>query len=101
MTSSTTAPAPIGLIMIDTVNEVFSEEGKGYPGFKAEFERIGTLDHLRRLLAGFRDKGFPAFFSPMSYSDEEYDNWKHRSGIHRMMFDNRMLEAGSTWPWRA
>ncbi len=67
--------------------------GKGYPGFKAEFERVATLDNLRRHLAGFRDKGSPAFFSPMSYTDEEYDNWKHRSGFHRM-FDNQMFETG-------
>ncbi|PNV31928.1 cysteine hydrolase [Streptomyces sp. DH-12] len=91
----TSTSAPTGLVLIDTVNEVFAEGGKGYPGFKAEFERIGTLDNLRRLLAGFRDKGYPAFFSPMSYTEEEYDNWKHRSGIHHMMFDNRMFEAGS------
>ncbi|MFF8908165.1 isochorismatase family protein [Streptomyces olivaceoviridis] len=32
-----TASAPIGLVLIDTVNEVFSEEGKGYPGM------IGTM----------------------------------------------------------
>ncbi|MER6684070.1 cysteine hydrolase [Streptomyces olivaceoviridis] len=95
MTSASTASAPIGLVLIDTVNEIFSEEGKGYPGFQAEFERIGTLGNLRRLLAGFRDNGCPAFFSPMSYTDEEYANWRHKSGIHHMMFDNRMFEAGS------
>jgi nicotinamidase-related amidase len=95
MTHTSTVSAPIGLILIDTVNEVFSEEGKGYAGFKDEFDRIGTFANLKRLLAGFRQKHYPAFFSPMSFSDEEYANWKHRSGIHRMMFDNRMFEAGS------
>ncbi|WP_086723568.1 cysteine hydrolase [Streptomyces carpinensis] len=95
MTHASTASTPIGLILIDTVNEIFSEQGKGYSGFKAEFERIGTLANLRRLLAGFREKDFPAFFSPMSYTDEEYANWRHKSGIHHMMFDTRMFEAGS------
>ncbi|MEU3445324.1 cysteine hydrolase [Streptomyces griseoincarnatus] len=95
MSNASTTTAPIGLVLIDTVNEIFSEQGKGHAGFKAEFERIGTLDNLKRLLAGFRDSGFPAFFSPMSYTDEEYENWKYKSGIHHMMFDNRMFEAGS------
>lgn len=81
VTSSTTASAPIGLIMIDTVNEVFSGGG----------QRLATS---RRNLSGSAqwttsgasssvwDKGFPAFLSPMSHTDEEYDNWKHPSGIH-------------------
>lgn len=95
MANDSASSAPIGLILIDTVNEIFSEEGKGYPGFKSEFERIGTLHNLKRLLAGFQSKGLPTFFSPMSYTDEEYTNWRHKSGIHQMMFDNRMFEAGS------
>ncbi|WP_078864850.1 MULTISPECIES: cysteine hydrolase family protein [unclassified Streptomyces] len=95
MSNTSTTTAPIGLVLIDTVNEIFSEQGKGHAGFEAEFERIGTLGNLKRLLAGFRDSGFPAFFSPMSYTDEEYANWKYKSGIHHMMFDNRMFEAGS------
>ncbi len=94
MTGASAVSAPIGLVLIDTVNEILSEQGKGYPGFKEEFERIGTLENLKRLLAGFRAKQYPAFFSPMSFTDEEYTNWKHRSGIHHMMFDNRMFEAG-------
>ncbi|MCX5355717.1 isochorismatase family protein (plasmid) [Streptomyces mirabilis] len=93
MTSSTTASAPIGLIMIDTVNQVSPEEAEARH-LKAECERVGTLDNLRRLLAGFRDKGFPAFLSPMSHTDEEYDTWKATVQDPRVMFGNRMFEAG-------
>jgi nicotinamidase-related amidase len=88
-------PGRCGLLLIDTVNEVFDPGGKGYPLYQAEFERIGTFDNLRRLLAGVRDHGVPVFFSGMSYSDEEYASWGRLTGIHRAMFDNRLFEAGS------
>ncbi|MGN9812847.1 cysteine hydrolase family protein [Micromonospora sp. BQ11] len=85
----------IGLLLIDTVNELFSEGGKAYPGFKEEFDRIGTFANIRRLLTGARAQGFPIFFAPMSYTQSDYTTWKHLSGIHREMYDNRMFEAGS------
>ncbi|WP_225845783.1 cysteine hydrolase [Streptomyces sp. HPF1205] len=98
MSQTSNVSVPVGLVLIDTVNEMFSEKGKGYPGFKEEYDRIGTFENLKRLLAGFRARGFPAFFSPMSFTEEEYGNWRHPAGVHRMMFDNRMFEAGS---WNA
>ncbi|MFD8006235.1 cysteine hydrolase family protein [Streptomyces mirabilis] len=85
----------IGLLLIDTVNEVFAEGGKGYPNFREEFDRIGTFENIKRLLAGARAQGIPIFFAPMSYTEEDYSSWKHLSGIHREMFDNRMFAAGS------
>ncbi|MFI8008029.1 cysteine hydrolase family protein [Streptomyces sp. NPDC086010] len=84
-----------GLLLIDTVNDVFSEEGKGYPLYQTEFTRIGLLENLRRLLAGVRRHDMGVFYSPMAYTDEEYASWKHPTGIHRAMFDNRVFEAGS------
>ncbi|WP_431964941.1 cysteine hydrolase family protein [Actinacidiphila sp. bgisy160] len=95
MTTTSYEPGRIGLLLIDTVNELFSEKGKGYPEFKDEFDRIGTFENLKRLLAGAREQGLPVFFAPMSYTEEDYTSWKHLSGIHQEMFDNRMFEAGS------
>lgn len=88
-------PGRIGLLLIDTVNEIFSEKGRMYPDYKEEFERIGTLENLKHLLAGAREQGVPVFFAPMSYTEEDYTSWKHVSGIHHEMFDNRLFEAGS------
>jgi hypothetical protein len=45
-------PGRTGLLLIDTVNDIFSEGGKGYPDFKEELDRIGTLENIKRLLAG-------------------------------------------------
>jgi nicotinamidase-related amidase len=84
-----------GLLLIDTVNEFFSAGGKGYLNFKEEFDRIGTLENIKRLLAGARERGIPVFFAPMSYTEEDYTSWTHLSGIHREMYENRMFEAGS------
>ncbi|KOG74212.1 hypothetical protein ADK77_06475 [Streptomyces antibioticus] len=68
---------------------ILSEKGRGYPGFKAALDRIGILGSLRRLLAGVRGKDYPAFCSPMSYTDKNYANRRHTSGIHHMSSDNR------------
>jgi nicotinamidase-related amidase len=88
-------PGRIGLLLIDTVNDIFAEKGKAYANLKEEFDRIGTFANLKRLLAGAREQGLPVFFAPMSYTEEDYTSWKHLSGIHHEMFDNRMFEEGS------
>jgi nicotinamidase-related amidase len=31
----------------------------------------------------------------MAYSEEDYTTWKHLSGIHKVMYDQRMFQAGS------
>ncbi|WP_246040884.1 cysteine hydrolase family protein [Streptomyces cadmiisoli] len=95
MTSTPYEPGRVGLLLIDTTNEVFHENGKGYPFYKAEFDRIGTFENLKRLLAGARELGIPVFFAPMSYTEEDYTTWKHPAGIHQVMFENRMFQEGS------
>jgi nicotinamidase-related amidase len=88
-------PKATGLVLIDTVNDIFSENGKGYPLFEDEFARIGVLENLVRLLAGARERQIPIFFCPMSYTEEDFTTWKHLSGIHQEMYEKRMFEAGS------
>ncbi len=95
MTETSYEPGRMGLLLIDTVNDVFAEKGKAYANFKEEFDRIGTFENLKRLLAGAREQGLPVFFAPMSYTEEDYTSWKHLSGIHHEMFDNRLFEEGS------
>jgi nicotinamidase-related amidase len=67
MSSIAYEPKATGLVLIDTVNDIFSENGKGYSLFKDEFARIGVLENLVRLLAGARERQMPIFFCPMSY----------------------------------
>ncbi|GGJ64549.1 cysteine hydrolase family protein [Streptomyces brasiliensis] len=98
MTMPSYEPGRMGLLLIDTVNEVFSEKGKLYPSFKDEFDRIGTFENLKRLLGGARQHKLPVFFAPMAYTEHDYTTWKHLSGIHQEMFGNREFAAGS---WNA
>jgi nicotinamidase-related amidase len=95
MPSTMYEPKATGLVLIDTVNDIFSENGKGYSLFKDEFARIGVLDNLVRLLAGARERKMPIFFCPMSYTEEDFTTWKHLSGIHQEMYEKRLFEAGS------
>ena len=95
MSSIAYEPRATGLVLIDTVNDIFSENGKGYSLFKDEFARINVLENLVRLLAGMRERQMPIFFCPMSYTEEDFTTWKHLSGIHQEMYEKRMFEAGS------
>ncbi|MEV4417492.1 cysteine hydrolase [Catellatospora sp. NPDC049609] len=96
MSSTDYESGRIGLLLIDTVNEVFAEKGKSYAEFKDEFERIGTFENLKRLLAGARAQRMPVFFAPMSFTEEDYTTWRYICGIQQEMYDNRLFEAG-TW----
>ncbi|CAM5408183.1 isochorismatase [Streptomyces spiroverticillatus] len=87
----------VGLLLVDLVNENFSKDGKAHSIYAPEFQRLGTIDHLKRLVAGVRrHEDVPVFYSTTAFTDEDYSTWRHVSGIHRQMFDNRMFEAG-TW----
>jgi nicotinamidase-related amidase len=87
----------VGLLLIDLVNENFSKDGKAYSIYEPEYERLGTIDNLKKLIAGVRrHKDIPIFYSTTAFTEEDYSTWKHVSGIHRQMFDNRLFEAG-TW----
>ncbi|WP_433455326.1 cysteine hydrolase family protein [Streptomyces sp. CA-142005] len=87
----------MGLLLVDLVNENFSEDGKAYSVYAPEYERLGTIENLKKLIAGVRrHKDVPVFYSRTAFADEDYSSWKHVSGIHRQMFDSRLFEAG-TW----
>lgn len=87
----------VGLLLVKPVNENFSEDGKAYSLYAPEYERLGTIGDLEKLIAGVRrHKDIPVFYSRTAFTDEDYSSWKHVFGIHRQMFDNRLFEA-DTW----
>ncbi|MFE4690767.1 cysteine hydrolase family protein [Streptomyces sp. NPDC056749] len=86
----------VGLLLIDLVNENFSKDGKAYSIYAPEYERLGTIGNLKKLIAGVRrHEDIPVFYSTTAFTDEDYSTWRHVSGIHRQMFDNRMFNADS------
>lgn len=88
-------PKKTGLILVDTVNDFLSEGGKAFPLVKDVLEEVGTVENLKRLVGGARERELPLFFAPMAYTEEDFTTWKHLSGIHKAMYDERMFEAGS------
>jgi nicotinamidase-related amidase len=88
-------PGRTGVVLIDTVNDFLSEGGKAYPLVKDVLEEVGTVENLKRLLRAARERDLPIFFAPMAYTDEDFTSWKHLTGIHKAMYDERMFEAGS------
>jgi len=86
----------VGLLLIDTVNETFSEDGKAYGIYQNEYERLGTFENLKRLISGARRHEIPLFFSSTSFTEADYTTWKHLSGMHQQMFEKRLFQA-DTW----
>ncbi|MEI5098325.1 isochorismatase family cysteine hydrolase [Streptomyces sp. PmtG] len=95
--ASTYEPGRVGLLLVDLVNENFSKDGKAYPIYAPEYERLDTVNSLKKLIAEVRrHEDVPVFYSRTSFTEEDYTAWRHVSGIHRQMFDSRMFTAG-TW----
>ncbi|MFD9071644.1 isochorismatase family cysteine hydrolase [Streptomyces lasiicapitis] len=87
----------VGLLLVDLVNENFSKDGKAYPIYAPEYDRLDTIGSLKKLVAGVRrHEDIPVFYSRTAFTDEDYSTWRHVSGIHRQMFDKRMF-AADTW----
>lgn len=84
-----------GLLIIDPVNDFLSDGGKAYPLVKDVVERVGTVPNLKRLIEAARQAGISIFFAPMAYTEQDFTTWKHLTGIHKAMYENRMFEAGS------
>ncbi|MEV5176765.1 isochorismatase family cysteine hydrolase [Streptomyces flaveolus] len=87
----------VAVLLVDLVNENFAKEGKAYAVYAPEYERLGTIDNLKKLIAGVRrHEHIPLLYSRTAFTGEDYSTWKHVSGMHREMFVNRLFEA-DTW----
>lgn len=85
------------LLVIDPVNDFLSEGGAAWEMTKATVKLHDVVPNMRRAIDAARDHGMPVIFGPMAYTEEDYaDEALHRrSGINRIMFENRMFLAGS------
>ncbi|MFE4824592.1 cysteine hydrolase family protein [Streptomyces sp. NPDC056704] len=92
---ATKSALPPFLLLIDTVKRYSPKTGRRTGSTKRNSSRIRTLENLKTLLAGAREQGFPVFHAPMSYTESDYTTWKHISGVHHEMFDNRLFAEGS------
>ena len=85
------------LLIIDPVNDFLSEGGAGWEITKGTVKKNDVVENLKRLIAGAREHGVPVVFGPMAYTEEDYadQELQRRSGINRLMFENKMFQAGS------
>jgi ureidoacrylate peracid hydrolase len=56
-----------------------------------------VIGNLKQAIEGARARGIPVLFAPMAYTEEDYREHElhRRSGINRVMFENKMFLAGS------
>ncbi|GAA3976783.1 isochorismatase family cysteine hydrolase [Hymenobacter antarcticus] len=85
------------LLVIDPVNDFLSEGGAAWEMTKGTVEKNNVIPNLKRAIDGARSQGIPVLFGPMAYTEEDYalHNLQKRSGINRLMFENKMFLAGS------
>lgn len=90
-------PDRTALLVIDPVNDFLSEGGAGWELVKTTVEKNDVIGNLKRAIEGARGRGIPILFGPMAYTAEDYANeqLQRRSGINRLMFENKMFLAGS------
>ncbi len=90
-------PARTALLVIDPVNDFLHEDGAAWEMTKSTVQKNDVVAQLARLTAGARAAGVPVLFGPMAYTEEDYadEGLQRRSGINRLMFENKMFLAGS------
>ena len=90
-------PSRTVLLVIDPVNDFLHEDGAAWAMTKSTVKKNDVVAQLARLAEGARAAGVPVLFGPMAYTEEDYtqQNWQRRSGINRLMFENKMFLAGS------
>lgn len=76
----TIEPDRAGLLLIDPYNDFLSPGGKLYEPAKAVIESVGTVDHLRQVVAAVRAAGVPVFYVPHHRArPSDFSLWRHPS----------------------
>jgi ureidoacrylate peracid hydrolase len=85
------------LLVIDPVNDFLSEGGAAWGMTRATVTMNSVVENLKRAIAGAHERDVPVLFGPMAYTEEDYENHElhRRTGINRLMFEQRMFIAGS------
>jgi ureidoacrylate peracid hydrolase len=81
------------LLVIDPVNDFLSEGGAAWEMTKSTVNMHDVVPNMRRAIEAARQNGIPVIFGPMAYTEEDYadEALQRRSGINRIMFENRMF----------
>ncbi|MBW3549333.1 MAG: cysteine hydrolase [Proteobacteria bacterium] len=85
------------LLVIDPVNDFLSEGGAAWELTKNTVKMHNVVENMKRAIGGARRHGIPVIYGPMAYTEEDYadESLQRRTGINRIMFENKMFLAGS------
>lgn len=97
MRTSPDTPQTTGLLLIDPYNDFLSPGGKLFGMAQAIADAVGTVAHMREVVAAARRAGIPVFYVPHHRArPSDFSAWKHASpyqlGSHRLQ-----VFAEGTW----
>lgn len=95
----TTNPYPSdrsGLLLVDPYNDFLSEGGKLYGHAKSVADAVGTLIHLREVVAAARAAGIRVFYVPHHRAEPtDFSGWDHPSPYQLGGHEAQVFAAGS------
>ena len=84
------------IFITDPQNDFLSEGGAAWPLVGEGVTDGNVVEHQVELIAIAKEVGIPVFYSPHTYTEMDYVNWKHLNSIDQLMFDIDMFHEG-TW----
>ena len=84
------------VFITDPQNDFLSEGGAAWALVGEEVVNDMVVEHQSALKAAAKEVGIPVFYSPHTYTEHEYANWKVLNPIDKIMFSIDMFHEG-TW----
>lgn len=84
------------LLIIDPQNDFLSEGGAVWDLVGSEVKKYNVVQKLEKLISAAKDVGMLVFYSPHYYTENEYQTWKHRNFVEKVMHERKMFTQG-TW----
>jgi len=83
------------ILIIDPQNDFVSEGGAVWDLVGSEVQKYDVVEKLKQLRQTAKKVGIPVFYSPHTYTENEYKTWKHLNFIDKVMFERKMFNKGS------
>ena len=84
------------VFITDPQNDFLSEGGAAWALVGEGVVNDMVVEHQSAIKATAKEVGIPVFYSPHTYTDQEYANWKVLNPIDKIMFSIDMFHEG-TW----
>lgn len=83
------------LLLIDTLNEFLSPDGKLWQRGKDVIEAVNLLGNLERLIDGARRHNLKLVFAPHRLDERSFQGWEFMTEGQKLGLDNQVFWAGS------